>query len=417
MKGISAQRTLLILAFKSLFHRKVTVLLTISSLILSVFLLLSIDQIRRAAKDGFTQTISQTDLIVGARTGPTNLVLSTVFNRGTFANNISRETYLEWKSKPSIEWTIPLVLGDGHKGYRVVGTTEEFYQHYRYQGHYALQLEIGEWNRGVSDIVLGSEVAKKLGYSLGHAVVLEHGVTREVGMLHHDEAPFKVVGILQPTGTIVDQSLFVSLESLDRIHHEEAKHGSNEDHEHGGKESLTAFFMKLKNRIDILTIQREINNYQKEALSAVIPAVVVNDIWHMLSYVENALKVLGACVLLVSLFSMLTMLLSSLNERRREMAILRSLGASPVQLSSLLIFESTLMTVVSLLGGFLLQGILIFLLRGWLKENYGIFIESFQFQSENLIILIFILTLGLLVGIIPAIRVYKTSLKDGLIVR
>ncbi len=404
----------LLLAAKSLLHRKETVFLTITSLVLSVFLLLSLDQLRRAAKEGFTQTISQTDLIVGARTGPTNLVLSTVFNRGTFTNNMSWESYLEWKSRPTIEWTIPLVLGDGHKGYRVVGTTEDFYQHYKYQGKESLQLSEGSWSRNDAEIVIGAEVAKKLKYTLQDKVVLEHGVTNEVGMLHHDHDPFHVVGILKPTGTIIDQSLFVKMESLEHLHHEEKDNDSEKKDE---KKDLTAFFLKLKNRIDILTMQREINNYTKEPLSAVIPAVVVNDIWHMLSYVEKALQVLGVCVLFVSLFSMLTMLLSSLNERRREMAILRALGASPQYLSSLLVFESSLMTVCSLVLGFVLQGAVNFFLRDWLKENYGLFVDSFSLQTEMLYTLGVIFLMGLAVGLVPAIRVYRISLKDGLAVK
>lgn len=428
-------RAYLGLAWHSLLHRKETVLLTLSSLILSIFLLLSVDQLRRAAKEGFTQTISQTDLIVGARTGPTNLVLSTVFNQGTFTNNIKAKTYQKWKNHPQIEWTIPLVLGDGHKGFRVVGTTEDFYRHYRYQGQQSLQLQSGVWNQSPKDVVIGYEVAKKLHYTLGTSVIIEHGVTRDVGMLHHDDFPFHVVGVLQPTGTIMDQSLFVSLLSLEAIHHQSQKsplneqsskaiHDHDEDegadieiHQHVGVDELTAFFMKLKNRIDILNIQREINNETSEPLSAVIPSVVVNDIWHMLSYVENTLRILGFCILLVSLFSMLSMLLATLNERRREMAILRSLGAGPSQLAGLLVLESSLLTVLAVTIGISLQNGILFYFQDWLKIHFGIFISPFEFRGEELFVMSLILVLGLVVGLIPALRVYRASLKEGLIVK
>ena len=303
-------KTFVNLAYKALLHRGETVLLTILSLALSIFLFLSVEQLRHAAEESFTQTISQTDLIVGARTGPTNLVLATVFNRGIFANNIKMSTYEFWKNKSSVEWTIPLALGDGHQGYRVVGTNESFYNHYHYQGSSSLIMGTGHWATKTMDVVVGAEVARKLNYQVGQKVIIDHGVTHDVGMIHHDNHPFVVVGTLLPTGTIIDQSLFVTLESLAEMHekgvHEDESHNedSHDDPNHIEHSGLTAFFLKMKNRIDILSLQREINNYEIEPLSAVIPSVVINDIWHMLSYVENALRILGFCILLVSLISM-----------------------------------------------------------------------------------------------------------------
>ncbi len=411
------------LALKSIWHRKETVSLAIFSMALSVFLLLSVERLRQSAEEGFTQTISQTDLIVGARTGPTNLVLATVFNRGVFANNIKMQTYEHWKSKEMVEWTIPLALGDGHRGYRVVGTTEDFYNHYRYQGQHSLQLQEGTWTIKPMDIVIGAEVARALHYELGQKVVIDHGVTREIGMLHHDEHPFRVAGILNATGTIIDQSLFLSLESLEALHekpeagsegHDE--HEYKEEHAHGDRE-LTAFFLKLQNRVDVLSLQREINNFAGEPLSAVIPSVIVNDIWHMLSYVENALRVLGGCILFVSLLSMMGILMATLNERRREMAILRALGASPIHLAGLLVWESCLLTAISLVLGFGLQTAIIWLSQDWLKVNYGLFLSVGQFSNSDVFYLILIAVLGAVIGLWPAVRVYRSSLKDGLIVK
>lgn len=456
-------RAFLNLAMKSLWHRKETIFLTILSLALSIFLVLSVELLRRAAENGFTQTISQTDLIVGARTGPTNLVLATVFNRGTFANNIKEATYSRWKQHPAVEWTIPLALGDGHRGYRVVGTTEDFFQHYRYQGHQALALREGVWSAKEQEVVVGSEVARSLAYKLGQTVIIDHGVTRDVGMIHHDDKPFSIVGILAPTGTIIDQSLFVTLESLEHLHDKAKAHSGHDEHEHelaqkqeleqkhepesaaagapvhnqsapdhsghGDSPSepahshshpesaeLTAFFLKLKNRVDILTLQRSINNFSEEPLSAVIPSVVVNELWQMLSTVEKSLRVLGYCILIVSLLSMLSILLATLNERRREMSILRAIGARPFQIAALLILESTLITLFSLGLGFTLQVLASASMGGWLKEKYGLFIDTAVFGTAELQYFLIILGLGLLVGIVPALRAYRTTLKDGLLV-
>lgn len=414
-------KTFLSLAIKSLLHRKQTVGLTVLSLALSIFLILSVEKLRQAAEDGFTQTISQTDLIVGARTGPTNLVLATVFNRGTFANNLKESTYEKWKANPAVEWTIPLVLGDGHRGYRVVGTTEDFYKHYHYQGQQGLVLFQGSWSVGVKDVVVGAEVARTLNYSLGHKVVIDHGVTREVGMLHHDEHPFQVVGVLAPTGTIIDQSLFVSMESLEALHHQEGEDdhrgAGEEEHHHAGEHELTAFFMKLKNRIDILTLQREINNDKQEPLTAVIPSVVVNELWQTLSYVEKALRLLGFCIFGVSLLSMVSILLATLNERRREMAILRALGGSPRQLAGLLLLESTVLMVVSLGVGLVIQWVVLLSLQGWVKETYGLFLQAGGLKTTDIVSLVIVTVLGSVMGLVPAWTVYRTTLKDGLSMR
>lgn len=422
-------KTYFLLAKKSLWFRRNTVGLALFSLMMSIFLLLSVDVLRQAAETGFTQTISQTDLIVGARTGPTNLVLATVFNRGTFANNISLETYEEWKENAAVEWTIPLVLGDGHRGYRVLGTDENFFKHYHYQGTNRLQMQLGHWFQNVNEVVVGSEVAKTLNYQLDQTLVVDHGVTHDLGMIHHDEHPLVVKGILSSTGTIIDQTVFVTMESLAEMHdgvaheikkdessasHEEAQQsGAAQEHHHGEKGQISAFFMRLKNRVDVLNVQRQINNETHEPLSAVIPSVVVNELWHMMSYLENALRVLSVCILVVSLLSMVSILLATLNERRREMAILRSLGASPLQLAGLLILESTFITCLALGLGVCLQIGIVYMSKDWLKSQFGLFVSLGCNLSQGLTVLI-VLAIGLILGIWPAYKVYRSSLKDGL---
>ena len=421
-------KTIFKLSYKSLWHRRETVVLTTMSLALSIFLTLSVERLRLAAQEGFTQTISQADLIVGARTGPTNLVLATIFNRGVFANNIKRQTYEKWKNHAAVDWSIPLVLGDGHRGFRVVGTTTDFFKHYRYQGQKALELRQGEWSDGALTVVAGAEVARKLQYSLGQSIVLEHGVTREVGMLRHDDQPFRLVGILNSTGTIIDQSLFVSMESLEHLHHEDAQpesdHHDGEDHKEDHKEDqadlhrgeeLTGFILRLKNRVDVLRLQREINNETLEPLTAVIPSVVVNDLWQMLGTVENALRVLGGCILVVSLLSMISILMATLNERRREMAILRAIGAGPRQLASLLVIESVLMTLVAVILGALMQVLVVVALRDWLQTQYGLFLTTLVWTQTEILYALIVMLLGALVGLWPALKVYRNTLKDGLI--
>ncbi len=209
---------LLRLALKSLKNRQTSTLLTILSISLSVTLLLAVERTKRAAEEGFIQAVSQVDLLVGGRTGPLNLILYLVFNMGSASNNISWESYQEIKNLPEVDWTIPYSLGDGHRGFRVVATDENFYKHYRFRGNQKVELLEGQPALDVWDVVLGSDVYKKLKYKLGDSVVIAHGVTRGEGLLFHDDKPFRVVGVLKPTGTALDQSLYISLYGMEAIH-------------------------------------------------------------------------------------------------------------------------------------------------------------------------------------------------------
>jgi len=417
----------LTLALKSLRNRKFTTILTIVSIALSTALLLSVERTKRAAEEGFTQAISQTDLIVGARSGPINLILYTVFNMGSATNNISWKTYQEWKSHPAVEWTIPYSLGDGHRGFRVVGTDENFYAHYRFRGERKVEFAAGAPALGLWDVVLGSEVASKLGYSLGDSVVIAHGVTRGEGIQKHDDKPFRVVGIMKSTGTALDTSLYISLQGMEAIHMD-WKDGAAPtkdtqispeqiQKEKIEMDQITSFFLRTKSRIETLRLQRAINTYTEEALLAIIPGVTLAELWRGLGYVDQALKVISWMVVVVGLMAMLIALLTGLNERRREMAILRSIGAGPGRITALLVFESTVLTLLGLGLGLALELSGFFLLRGWLESQFGLYLVGPVFTMTEILYLALTLVMGILIGLIPALRASKLALKDGLSVR
>lgn len=415
------------LAIKSLRNRLFSSLLTIFSIALSITLLLAVERTKRAAEDGFTQAISQTDLLVGARTGPLNLILYTVFNMGSASNNISWKTYQEIKSKPEIAWTIPYSLGDGHRGFRVVATDENFYNHYRFRGNQSVELKSGEPALGIWQAVIGSEVEKKLKYKLKDPIVIAHGVTRGEGILKHDDKPFYVSGILKPTGTALDQSIYISLYGMEAIHMDwqdgaaptEAKriHAESIKKENIHIGQLTAFFLRTKSRIETLRLQREINNYDEEPLMAIIPGATLSDLWRGLSQIDLVLKIISWMVLGVGLASMVSSILAGLNERRREMAILRSLGASPQKIAALLVFESFFITLIAIIAGLLFELTCFFILKDWLQNEFGLFLTGSAISEAEIIYLSVALTFSILVGLIPAWRASRLTLKDGLSVR
>ncbi len=415
------------LAMKSIRNRSVSAFLTILSIALSVVLLLSVERSRRAAQDGFTNSISKVDLLVGGRTGPLNLILYTVFNMGNPSNNVTWESYQEIKNLPEVDWTIPYSLGDSHKGFRVVATDENFYTYYQYRGDGKIEFSNGSSAKEIWDVVIGSEVADQLKYNLGQDVVIAHGVTKGDAVVFHEDKPFKIVGILKPTGTAVDQSIYITLQGMEAIHldwtsgavpNSQTSIAADKIDSASLKiKSITSFFVRAKSRIQTLKLQRDINEFDREPLMAIIPGATLSELWRGLSQIEIVLKIISVLVMIVGFASMVSSLLSSLNERRREMAILRSVGASPTDISLLLVIESTFLTAFGIIIGLFLQLTTFFLLRDWIEAQYGFYLRGTSISQSEVIYLLFALFIGCLMGLIPAIRASRMALKDGLTIK
>lgn len=420
---------ILILAWKSLLNRRFTALLTLLSIAFSVTLLIGVERLRGEVREGFTNTVSGTDLIVGARSGPINLLLYAVFRIGNATNNISWESYQAITNLPKVAWTIPLSLGDSHRGFRVLGTTAAYFEHYRYARDRGLTLAQGEPFADLYDAVLGSEVARTLGYRLGDPIVIAHG-TGDVSFARHADKPFRVAGILAPTGTPVDRTVHVGLTAIEAIHvgweSGAAAPGRSPDAEQTRAlaatgaltpKAITAVLVGLKSRIATFQVQRAVNDYPEEPLLAILPGVALADLWSLIDIGERALLAVSAAVVVVGLFGMLTALLTSLNERRREMAILRSVGARPAHVLALILGEAVFLTLVgALLGVALLYGVL--LLGGPLiTDRLGLFIGMGPPSAAEGLLLAAVVAAGILVGLIAGYRAYRLSLSDGLLIR
>ena len=420
---------ILALAWKSLRNRRFTALLTILSIALSVTLLIGVERLRDEVREGFATTISGTDLIVGARGGPINLMLYAVFRIGNATNNISWESYQAIAALPKVAWTIPLSLGDSHRGFRVLGTTAAYFDHYRYGRDHGLVLDQGQPFDDLYDAVLGAEVARSLGYRLGDSIVLAHG-TGDVSFARHADKPFRVSGILAPTGTPVDRTVHVSLAAIEAIHigweTGAPIAGRSPDvaqtralAARGGltPKAITAILVGLKSRIATFAVQRAINEYPEEPLLAVLPGVALADLWAVIGVGEQALLVVSAFVVVVGLFGMLTALLTSLNERRREMAILRSVGARPMHVLVLIMGEALFLTLLGILLGLsLLYGLLI-VAGPLIADRLGLLIGVGAPTLTEALLLLAVLAAGFLVGAVAGYRAYRLSLADGLAIR
>ncbi|EGQ9273019.1 ABC transporter permease [Vibrio parahaemolyticus] len=412
------------LAWKSLMNRKATAVLTIMTVAISVILLLGVERIRTQAKDSFANTISGTDLIVGGRSGQVNLLLYSVFRIGNATNNIDWKSYQEFSLHRAVDWAIPISLGDSHKGFRVMGTNHSYFEHYKYGSKQPLTFSKGKEFNGLFETVLGSDVAKQLGYQIGSEIIIAHGIS-DVGFSRHDKLPFKVVGILAPTGTPVDKTVHVSLEAIEAIHvgwESGARLGPTPDakvlqERDFQPKQITAMLVGLKSRIQTFALQRQINNYPKEPLSAIMPGVALHELWGMMSVAEQALMAVSGFVVIAGLLGMLSSLLTSLQERRREMAILRAMGARPRHVFSLLISEASLLTAAGIVTGVLGLYAILALLQPLIQQHYGINLTLSTLSAYEWMLLSFVQCAGIVIGFIPAFRAYRQSLSDGMTIR
>ncbi|MFC3034426.1 ABC transporter permease [Pseudoalteromonas fenneropenaei] len=419
---------LVTLALKSTFNRKSSVLVTLLTIAISCMLLLSIERVRVEAKQSFSNTLSGTDLIVGARTGDIQLLLASVFRIGYTNNGVSWQSYLDITSQRGVAWAIPLSLGDSHKGFAVLGSDSSYFQHYRYGKKQLLSFAQGGPFQQADQVVLGSEVAATLGYQLGDKIVVSHGMGK-TSFHHHDAHPLTVVGILKPTGTPVDKTLHIPLRAIADLHNEASstphEHEHHEDdHQHnetpdliGEPTQITAFLLGFESPLYTLQVRRNINQYKHEALLAIMPTVTLRDLWTMLSMVEKLLMLFSAIVVIVSLLGMLTTMLASLAQRRRELAILRSVGARPWHIVLLLTAEAALITSLGCALGVGLFYLLVASTEGFMQSQFGVNLSLTLLSHNEMGLIALIITAGTLMGLVPALKAYFYSLADGMSIK
>lgn len=409
------------LAFKSFRNRKFISSLCVISIALSLSLFFIVEKLRVGIEQGFTNSISNADLVVGARSGPMQLLLYSIFHMGSPTNNISVQTYDQIASNRAVEWTIPISLGDSYKGHRVVATDENFMKHYQFHGNQRLSFRSGEWGTGVFDVVIGSQVASRFAHSVGDSIVLSHGIS-ETAIFDHSNTPFRVTGVLNTTGTPVDKAVYITLLGMEAIH-VGWESGFPKDIAAGKHDSrfedltvsqLTAFILRTKNRIGLLGLQRYIGTFEQESLTAIIPAVVLTELWGLLDQLEKVFLAVSGFVIVIGFFTILISLYMSIDQRRRELAILRSVGVSAGKITSLLLMEAFLLSAAGALAGCLFQFLILNGLSPVVESRYAIKIPVSGVSVDDIKLLVLFVGLGTCFGLIPATKAYFSSKEGGL---
>jgi putative ABC transport system permease protein len=429
------------LALRSLRNRRFTAALTVLSISLAVGLLLAVERIREQSRESFASTIAGTDLLVGARTSPVHLLLFSVFRIGDATTSVGWHTYRDLAAWPEIAWTIPLSLGDSHRGFRVLGTTQDYFEHLRFGAGRKLELAAGRRFDGPREAVLGASVAKSLSYAIGQDIVVAHG-SGDVAFQLHQDKPFRVVGILAPTGTPADRTIHVALQGIDALHAgtgvaahdplaaamqarqvltdrhaQETQAGYGDGATQSSERAITAFLVGVKTRQAALSVQRRMNEYAAEPLTAILPGATLLEVWAIAGVAERALFAVSVLVVVVGLAGMLVALLTSLNERRREMAVLRSVGARPFHVFALIQGEATFLTLLGIALGTATVYIGLLAGKSWLESRLGLFIAIGWPSAYEVGLLALTAVAGALIGMIPAYRIYRYSLADGMVIR
>lgn len=441
------------IALASLNSRRASVLLTVFSIMISVSLLLGVETVRSQLKQSFTRTVSGVDLIVGAPTGDINLLLYSVFRIGNASSGVDYDQAQRLEQHPLVEWLIPLSLGDSHQGFRVVGTDNRYFDHYRYGQQHALNFAQGQPFEDARSAVLGSQVAAALGYTLGEQITLGHGLGN-VSFQQHDAHPFTVVGILAATGTSVDKAVHVPLSGIEQMHQAPARtpirrslrqadrqpsnptqehaqeSGTVHNHEHKKQpnhasaseagssadlpDEISAMLVGLTSRAAALQLQYQLNQQTQPPVKAILPGMTLMQLWQMMSWVERLLLAISALILVASLTGLITMLLASMRERRHEIAVLRAIGAGPGTILWLVQAEALLISGSACALAFVLDMTLLSLGSELLSSRFGLFISGGLFSANSAVIIACVMLATWLVSLAPAIVAYRQALHAGL---
>ncbi|WP_171035354.1 ABC transporter permease [Limnobacter alexandrii] len=425
-------QTLFLLASRSAWSRKGSLLLLLLSVITSTCLLLGIDLARQSAKASFSNAVAGTDLIVGAQTSPVSLLLYSVFRIGQATRNVPYAEFERLEQDPRVKSALPIALGDSYRGFAVVGTKAIYFDQFLYgtrqnlqfaQGRSFEDYSVGKPASVLFEAVLGAEVAKRLKHQVGDKIALSHGMQIQRTEPSHADKPFTVVGVLQATGTPVDQSVHISLAGMEAIHVDWAAGvpvpGAEIPAEYVTRfnlqpKSVTAVLLGLNNRAGVFRMQRELENRPDAALSAILPGVALSTLWQTVGVVERVLLFVAALVAVVSALGLTSVMLVTLGQRRRELAVLRSTGAGPRTVFGLLFLESALVMWVGVALGVLVLALGGAALAPWVQAQFGLQLVGLSELTTGLIAVLAFAAFGSLLGLVPAFQAYRNQLQDGL---
>ena len=383
-------------------HKPLSSILSIILLAFGVGIIIMLMGTSEQLEKQFTKNIKGIDMVVGAKGSPLQLILSSVYHIDAPTGNIPLDEFDKLSKNPLVEKAIPLAYGDNYEGYRIVGTSLD------YPKHYEAHIGSGSWWRKHGEVVIGSRVAELVGLKIGDQFSGSHGLSNS--MDEHDHFAYTVVGIMQPTGTVVDKLLLTEVSSVWAVH--EHHEGEDHDHEHEEPREITAGLVSFKSPMGNLTIPRMVN--QNTSMQAALPAIEVNRLFSLMGSGVKTLRILAMLIIVLSAFSVFVSLWQSLKERRYELALLRSMGGSGRQLLWIVLAEGLLIALLGYLLGLVLGKVALLLISQLTEQSYQYEISLQLITTVDILLLPAALAIGSLAAIIPAIQAYRTNISKVL---
>ena len=410
-------------ACKSLWNRRFVALLSMLAVAVSAALVLGIERLRNEARSSFANSASGVDVIIAARGNSIQILMASIFGVGSTSAGMSWKTYETMADLPPVDWSVPIMLGDNHRGMPVIGTTPDYFTAFVEGSANEQVFAKGTVFNRPDGAVIGAEVANRFDYDIGKVIINAHGAGA-IDFDQHENAPFTIQGILAPTGRALDRMVFVTLAGFDAIHREIAPPPvdpmaivANPAPDNAPPTQINAMLVGLKERRAVLGVQQFVAQYPNEPMSAVLPGLALLELWEITGTAETALRLLTWATALVGFASVLVMLTSTLDARRREFAILRSVGATPARILSLIVIEAIVITMAGLVLGLLLATLAAVIVQPLLATRYGLVLSLGLFSVRELLLLSLLFVAGLIASIVPAVRVYRITLNDGLSVK
>ena len=401
------------LSLKNIFNKPLSSTISLVLLILGIGIISLLLQLNTLIKDQMDNNLKGIDMVVGAKGSPLQLILSSVYHIDSPTGNISLEEAEKISKNRMVGSSIKLLYGDNFKGYRIVGAEKKF-----------IELYNGKIKKGKNlskpfEVLVGSKVYSKLKIDIGDDLISSHGL-RETGESHDDQS-FKVVGLLKPSNSVIDQLIITLPQSVwdvhgNHDHKEEHEHDHEEEHEHDHDEEnqhddreITAMLIKFKSPMNIIQFPRKIN--ETTNLQAAVPSYEISRLFKLFGFGIETLSYLAYLIIIVSGFSLFINLFNSMRERKYEMALIRTLGASRLQLSTMIIFESIILTISGFILGLLFSRFGVMFVSSLMEESINYNLSSFKILNEEYWLLLLSVIIGLMASLIPAVQVYKMNIS------
>jgi len=412
---------LLMIVRRSLRQHALSTAVTVGSVALGIGLVMAVFAVSAQTYDAFTGGPVGFDAVLGARGSQLQLVMNTVFHLETSPGNLPWEAYVEIRADPRVELAIPYAVGDNYHGYRIVGTTEEMFTRFEYRAGRRFQAQPGGrfFDAARREAVIGNTVSERTGLVVGSTFNAYHGLEFDLKKRHPEE--YVVVGVLEPVNSPSDRVIWIPIEGVFRLTGHVLR-GTGEEYLPREGEAIpdaakevSAVMLKFKSPTAGLSLAQTVNQQGRVATLAWPIARVMAELFEKLGWVNRILQMVACIVVVVAAGSILASIYNTMNERRREFAILRALGAGRRAIFAVIVLESTTIAALGSLLGFAFYAVLLGAASVVVRAQTGVVLEVFRFHPALLLTPIGMVVLGAFAGLLPAFKAYATDVAENLV--